>query len=63
MVGERQGNGRGTAWERHGMCESVFTGLLQVNTFADSSKRLFFEVHGSVHRKTMEYEIQLDVTI
>jgi hypothetical protein len=22
-----------------------------------------FEIHGSVHRKTMEYEVQLDVTI
>jgi hypothetical protein len=22
-----------------------------------------YEVHGSVHRKTMEYEVQLDVTI
>jgi hypothetical protein len=22
---ERQGNGMGTAWERHGMCESAFT--------------------------------------
>jgi hypothetical protein len=24
MVGEQQGNGMGTAWERHGMCESAF---------------------------------------
>jgi hypothetical protein len=23
-VGEWQGSGRGTAWEQHGMCESVF---------------------------------------
>jgi hypothetical protein len=22
-AGERHGNGRGTAWERHGMCESA----------------------------------------
>jgi hypothetical protein len=25
-AGEQQGNGMGTAWERHGMCESAFTG-------------------------------------
>jgi hypothetical protein len=24
MVGERHGNGMGTAWERYGMCESAF---------------------------------------
>jgi hypothetical protein len=23
-AGERQGNGMGTAWERHGMCEAAF---------------------------------------
>jgi hypothetical protein len=23
-IGEWQGSGRGTAWERHGMCESAF---------------------------------------
>jgi hypothetical protein len=26
VAGERQGNGMGTAWERHGMCESAFRG-------------------------------------
>jgi hypothetical protein len=25
MVGERQRNSRGTAWERHGMCESALS--------------------------------------
>jgi hypothetical protein len=32
MVGERQGNGMGTAWERHGMCESAFTVLWEGQT-------------------------------
>jgi hypothetical protein len=27
MAWERQGNGMGTAWERHGMCESALTVL------------------------------------
>jgi hypothetical protein len=26
MVGEQHGNGMGTAWERHGMCESALRG-------------------------------------
>jgi hypothetical protein len=26
-VGEWQGSGRGTAWERHGMCESALRSL------------------------------------
>jgi hypothetical protein len=28
-AGEQQGNGMGTAWEGHGMCESAFTRLAQ----------------------------------
>jgi hypothetical protein len=31
MAWERQGNGMGTAWERHGMCQSNTTALCQSN--------------------------------
>jgi hypothetical protein len=36
MAGEQQGNGMGTAWERHGMCESALKGhsdiVISLNT-------------------------------
>jgi hypothetical protein len=33
VAGERQGNGMGTAWDRHGMCESAFMFFAEFRKF------------------------------
>jgi hypothetical protein len=44
MVEERQGNGMGTAWERHGMCESNTAAL--VNQMGKTQSNDLAERHG-----------------
>jgi hypothetical protein len=40
MARERQGNGRGTAWERYGMCESALKlPFAQENTKSSAKER------------------------
>jgi hypothetical protein len=39
MVGERQGNSRGTAWEQHGMCESELSRDLKASHIITVSPR------------------------